>query len=161
MTALKCGDEISKSLGEITYWLNRSSCLLALFFRVYLAKILFHSGWLSLHGWQSTLYLYNHEFDVPLISPVIAAYLGTGAELILPVFLVLGLGTRLVAFLALILNLTMVVSNPVLLTEAGVCALKDHYIWGLMLLSLIFYGGGRISMDYYLAYKKTKRIKKR
>jgi putative oxidoreductase len=43
-------------------------------------------------------YLFENEYQVPLIPWELAAYLGTAAELILPIFLVVGLATRLMAF---------------------------------------------------------------
>ncbi|MER2583468.1 MAG: DoxX family membrane protein, partial [Candidatus Competibacter sp.] len=52
---------------------------------------------LSVFPTDSTFTLFEYEYHVPLLSPMLAAYLGTAAELLLPVFLLLGLGTRYAA----------------------------------------------------------------
>ena len=60
--------------------------------RFWLAKIFIQSGLSKISSWTTTIILFKYSYHVPLISPVAAAYMGTAAEFILPVFLVLGLG---------------------------------------------------------------------
>jgi putative oxidoreductase len=55
-------------------------------------------------------YLFENEYQVPLIPWELAAYLGTATELILPVFLILGLATRLMAVKLFVFNVVAVVS---------------------------------------------------
>lgn len=101
---------------------------------------------LSVFPTDSTFTLFEYEYHVPLLSPMLAAYLGTAAELLLPVFLLLGLGTRYVALALFVFNIVAAVSYPELM-EAG---LKDHRVWGLLLLITICHGPGKLSLDYLI-----------
>src|SRR5438445_407541 len=93
---------------KISNWLTEALNYLApwviLFIRFYLLKIFFISGWLKLTSWPSTLYLFQNEYKIVGLSPVLAAYIGTAAELGLPLFLLVGLGARLPALLLFIFN---------------------------------------------------------
>ena len=66
-----------------------------LFIRYWVANVFFMAGLTKIASWPSTIYLFTHEYHVPLIPPAWAAYLGTGAELVLPVLILLGLGGAL------------------------------------------------------------------
>jgi putative oxidoreductase len=120
--------------------------LFALALRLYVARVFFNSGLIKIGNWTGTLGLFQNEFHVPLLPPHIAAVLGTAAELGLPVFLALGLGTRAAAFALFIFNIVAVISYPDL-SDAG---LKDHMLWGTMLLVTFFYGPGKIAIDEWL-----------
>ena len=97
-------------------------------------------------SWNSTLALFANEFHVPLLSPTAAAYLGTAAELGLPVLLALGIGTRFAAIALFMFNIVAVISYPDL-SDAG---LKDHMLWGALLLVTLVYGPGKIAVDHWL-----------
>ena len=68
--------------------------VLLLFCRLWVAWVFFNSGLTKIATWDSTLYLFELEYQVPLLPWELAAYMGTAAELILPVFLALGLLTE-------------------------------------------------------------------
>jgi len=102
---------------------------------------------LSVFPAESTFTLFEYEYQVPLLPPALAAYLGTAAELLLPVFLLLGLGTRYAAFALFVFNIVAVVSYPELM-EAG---LKDHQVWGLLLLITLCHGPGKLSLDHLIS----------
>jgi putative oxidoreductase len=121
--------------------------LLALAIRVYVARVFFASGLIKLENWAGTLALFENEFHVPLLSPHAAALLGTAAELGLPVLLVLGLGTRAIALALFALNIVAVISYPDL-SDAG---LKDHMLWGALLVVTFVYGPGKFALDGWLA----------
>jgi len=125
----------------------------ALAVRLYIGYTYFWSGWLKTQSWSSTLYLFENEFHVYLLPPHVAAYLGTAVELIVPFFLILGLGARLPALVAFVFNVVMVVSYPILLTPEGACMVKDHYLWGALTAMLMFYGHGKLSLDHLLQKK--------
>jgi|SRR5262252_1819457 len=125
--------------------------LFALALRLYVARVFFNSGLIKIGNWTGTLGLFQNEFHVPLLPPNVAAVLGTSAELGLPVFLALGLGTRAAALALFIFNIVAVISYPGL-SDAG---LKDHMIWGTMLLVTIFYGPGKIAVDEWLRRRYT------
>src|SRR5688572_2003991 len=97
----------------VTHCLNFSSHFVALGIRAYLCKIFFWSGWLKLTSWSSTLYLFQHEYKIVGMSPVMAAYLGTAAEIALPIFLILGLGARIPAVALFVFNIFNVIYYPV------------------------------------------------
>jgi len=111
--------------------------------RLWVGGVFFKSGLVKLDSWSTTLTLFENEYHVPLLSPEVAAYLGTAAELTLPVFLVLGLGGRLSALALFAFNAVAVLSYPDLM-PAGV---EQHQVWGLMLLATIAHGPGAWSLD--------------
>jgi putative oxidoreductase len=121
--------------------------LFALALRLYVARVFFTSGMIKLGNWAGTLGLFRNEYHVPLLPPALAAVLGTTAELALPVFLLLGLGTRAAAVALFIFNIVAATSYP----DLSVAGLKDHILWGSLLLVTVFHGPGGISVDHWLA----------
>jgi len=111
--------------------------------RLYLAKVFFLSGLTKVRDWDTTLALFADEYHVPLLSPTLAAWFGTGAELLLPVLLALGVGGRVAAIGLFVLNVVAVVS----LSEIAEAALQQHAFWGSLLLGLMLWGAGRWSVD--------------
>lgn len=75
---------------DLPRWSSTGVLLLA---RLWVASVFITSGWLKLTAWDSTLYLFESEYQVPLLPWLWAAYLGTAAELLLPLFLLAGLFT--------------------------------------------------------------------
>ncbi len=125
---------------------DRLQPVFALLLRLYVARVFFTSGMIKLGNWTGTLGLFQNEYHVPLLPPHLAAVLGTAAEVGLPVFLVLGLGTRAAAFALFVFNIVAATSYPDL-SPAGI---KDHILWGTMLLVTLFYGPGKIAVDEWL-----------
>ena len=114
--------------------------------RLLVASVFFKAGLTKIASWSSTLLLFEYEYAVPLLPPALAAYLGTAAELSLPVLLVLGLGTRFAALALFVFNIVAVISYP----DLGEVGLKDHQYWGLLLLVTLFHGPGRLSLDHLI-----------
>ena len=137
---------IGRLYQRIAGWLDRLQPLAGLAMRLYVAKVFFVSGLLKVQRWDSTLALFENEFHVPLLSPQTAAIVGTAAELSLPVLLALGIGTRASAVALFVFNIVAVISYPEL-SDAG---LKDHLLWGALLLVVALYGPGRVSVDRWL-----------
>lgn len=121
--------------------------------RLDIAWIFFKSGLSKITYWPGTVMTFKDQYHVPLMSPVFAAYLGTGLEFLLPVLLVLGLGGRISIFCFFIYNIICVISFHFLWTPAGSVGLIDHLNWGLLLLLILFHGSGRLSLDH-LIHKK-------
>ena len=115
--------------------------------RLYVAKVFLLSGLTKLRDWDTTLALFMDEYHVPLLPAEWAAWLGTGAELILPVLLVLGLGGRIAALGLFALNAVAVIS----LMDVADAALQQHIFWGSLLAGLAIYGSGPWSLDRWLA----------
>jgi putative oxidoreductase len=104
----------------------------------------------KLDDWTSTISLFQEEYQVPLLSPELAAYVGTGAELVFSILLLLGLFSRLSAFGLLLVNVMAVVSYPILWNLECPAALNDHFYWGMLLLALMIFGAGKLSVDHLL-----------
>ena len=115
--------------------------------RLYIAWVFFKSGLLKTKSWESTLALFEYEFAVPLLSTEMAAYLGTAAELGLPVLLALGLAGRFAALALFLFNIVAVISYPDL-SDVG---RQHHLYWGMLLAMLAVHGPGLLSADGWIA----------
>lgn len=122
-----------------------------LFIRVYVGWVFLKSGMHKIGDWELTLTLFEYEYNVPLLNYELAAYLATFGELVFPVFLVAGLGTRFFALALGAVNIIAVVSYYATLARGA--GLVWHYLWGSMLLTSLLYGGGFFSVDHWLRSK--------
>lgn len=120
--------------------------LLDLGIRLWVANIFWKSGLTKIASWDSTVMLFTHEYQVPFLSPALAAGLGTFVELVFPVLLVLGLAGRLSAGVLFVFNIVAVISYPDL-NEVGV---REHMVWGILLLVPLLHGPGKLSVDHLL-----------
>lgn len=134
---------IGRAYAGLAGLLDRLQPLFGLAIRLYVAKVFIWSGIIKVMHWSGTLALFQNEFHVPVLSPTVAAVLGTAAELGLPVFLALGLRARAAALALFVFNIVAVISYPDL-SDAG---LKDHVLWGALMLVTAFYGPGALSLD--------------
>jgi len=126
--------------------------LLLLGFRFYVAYDFFLSGKQKLSSWSTTVDLFAYEYNVPLLSPEIAAYLATGAELLLPVLLVFGFITRPAALGLFVLN--VVAAMALAQTDfASAAGHWQHMLWGTMLAVIFAFGPGALSIDKLISNK--------
>lgn len=148
MNILSRIDNLAKSISAvIPDWLVALVARGAIFF-VFWQSVQTKIGGGSLLGqkfmfWEvtdSTLMLFEYEYDVPLLSPEVAAYLATFAEFFLSLGILLGLLTRFSA--AGLLLVTIVIQFFVYPNEWTV-----HLLWAALLLYLIKHGPGRVSLD--------------
>lgn len=130
----------------VTRGLDFITPVLDLGIRLWVANVFWKSGLTKIETWDTTLALFEHEYQVPLLSPELAAVLGTATELTFPVLLALGLAGRFSAFVLFAFNIVAVVSYPDL-NEIG---LKDHVYWGILLLVTLLHGPGKLSLDHVL-----------
>ncbi len=118
---------------------------LALVQRVGIAAIFFLSGRTKVEGLftlkSSTLTLFEEDYRLPLIDPLVAAWMATIAEHTLPALLLLGLATRLSALG--LLGMTTVIQLFVYPD-----AWPTHLSWAGLLLAVIVQGPGRWSLDH-------------
>lgn len=120
--------------------------LIALIARIGIGTTFFRSGLTKIEGFglaQSTFYLFENEYKLPLIPPYMAAYMGTAVELTMPFLLWSGLLTRFAALALLVMTLVIeifVYPN----------AFDTHGVWAVSLLYLLKYGPGRLSLDHFL-----------
>lgn len=127
--------------------LEKLSAPVLLLIRLYVAQIFFTSGLLKLSNFDSTVALFENEYRVPVLSPMLAAVAGTGAELVLPVLFALGIGWRFTAVAFFVFNVVAVLSYPDI-SEAG---MKDHMFWGALMAIIATVGPGKIAVDTQLA----------
>ncbi len=125
-------------------WLNAiPNSAIALIARIGVAGVFWRSGQTKVQGWQitdSTIYLFEEEYALPLLPPEIAAQMAVLAEHLLPILLVLGLASRLGA--AGLLAMTVVIQ---LFVYPG--SWPDHFTWAAALVFLIARGPGTFSLD--------------
>ena len=117
--------------------------------RLWVANVFFKSGLTKIQTWDSTLYLFENEYSVPLLPPDIAAMLGASIELGFPVLLVLGLMGRFSAIVLFLFNIMAVISYP----DLNPAGLVQHQMWGIMLLVPLLQGPGKLSIDHLIARK--------
>ena len=132
----------------IPYWLT------ALVARLAIGLVFWNSGRTKVEGWnifevsEKTKFLFEQEYMLPLLPPELAALLAQVAEHVLPVFIILGLGTR---FAALgLLAMTMVIEVFVY-PQAYV----QHGTWAAILLMLASQGAGKLSLDALLGHERV------
>ncbi len=121
--------------------------ILLLAARLYVASVFFKSGLVKLSDWGATLALFRDEYKVPLLPPDLAAYVGAFGELVFPVLIVLGLMGRFSAAGLFIVNVIAVVSYPQLWGFDCPAGINSHFYWGSLLLALVAFGPGLISLD--------------
>ena len=153
MSITTIADSANGIAARATAWLATP---LLFVFRWYVAWQFLKSGWLKVSEWDSTLYLFQEEYHVPLLPPEMAAVAGTAGELVFPALLGMGLLTRFAALGLSAVNVLAVVSYAhVLLSEGFEAALGQHYLWGTLLLVVLVFGPGRWSLD---AWREGRRL---
>jgi len=140
--------------------------LVALALRLVMARVFFLDGQSRVEGPQLSLPVQGFDFSVVLpmqvkaetftafmtqyallpVPPVLAAYTVSYAEFILPVMLVLGLGTRFAA-LGLIIMTAMI--QLFVMPEA---LWSMHVYWAAILMVLLTRGPGQISVDALISF---------
>ena len=111
--------------------------------RLYVGEAFFRSGLTKIADWETTLFLFQEEYQVPFLPPALAAWLGTVGELVLPVLLVLGLFGRFGALGLSVVNVVAVLS----LAEIAPAAFQQHVFWGSLLAGIALWGPGKWSVD--------------
>ena len=112
--------------------------LLLLALRLMIASVFLKSGLTKISNFDSTLFLFENEYNVPILSPIMAACLATFCELVLSVLLIVGLASRLAALPLMVMTLVIqfsVIQNPM------------HFYWLALLAVIVTFGPGCISLD--------------
>lgn len=112
--------------------------VLLLLMRLWIADVFFKSGLTKISNFDATISLFEYEYAVPLLPPVLAAILATIFELTCSVLLVVGLMTRF-ATLPLI-GMTLVIQFSVIQNT-------EHFYWLFLLSTIFIYGAGKLSAD--------------
>jgi putative oxidoreductase len=125
-------------------WLARFPLsLIQLGMRVGVGAVFFNSGLLKFNSWEFAVKLFEDEYKVPLLDPTLAARLAMFNELTFPLFLFVGLATRLA---------TLPLLGMVFVIEVFVYpqAWTEHLMWASMLVFLLTYGPGKLSIDHLI-----------
>lgn len=125
--------------------------VLLLIARVGIASVFFLSGRTKVQDLltikDTTYALFEHEYALPLIAPEFAAQLATWSEHLFPILLVIGLFTRPAA-------LALLAMTAVIQVFVYPAAWPTHLTWAGLLLPIVAYGGGAISLDRLLGRLK-------
>ena len=140
-----------------------------LLLRLLLAYEFGEAGWMKLHSenWFADL-----AFPLPfgLLPPAVNWWLATGFETVGAAALALGLATRFVSFALIVLTLVAIASvhwpaewstlaellQGYAISDEGHGNYKLPVMYLLMLLPLLFGGGGRFSLDAWLAGRESR-----
>ena len=87
--------------------------------------------------------LFASEYRLPFIDPSWAAHMAAYAEHVFPVLLVMGLFTKVTA-------VGMLVMTAVIQVFVYPHAWPTHLSWAALMLYLVFYGPGRVSVDRFV-----------
>lgn len=132
-------------------YLNYLQDAVLLIVRVYVGWQFWKAGVIKLQSWDSTVFLFQYEYRVPLLSPNLAAILGTFGELFFPALLFIGLAGRLAALGLSLVNVMAVIAYAHVIFSAGQeGSVIPHVVWGLMMLTVMAFGSGKISLDHAL-----------
>lgn len=115
--------------------------------RISVAAIFWQSGRTKMEGWQlseSAVVLFQEDYRLPLLDPLVAAWLATVAEHVLPALLVLGLASRFAA-----LGLLAMTATIQLFVYPA--AWPTHGVWAACLLLVLLRGPGPLSLDRLIA----------
>lgn len=122
--------------------------------RVFVAWQFLKSGLVKIEDWSQTVELFNSEYQVPVLSPIVAAWLGTAGELLFSFLLIVGLFGRWAALGLLAVNAMAVISYPQLFEFECPAAINDHKYWAVLLMAVVVLGAGKLSLDAVLSRQK-------
>jgi putative oxidoreductase len=108
--------------------------------RLGVSLVFFRSFRAKMADWNTTILLFENEYNVPILPPQAAAVMTAVVEIAGPVMLILGFGTRLAA--AAMLGMTLVIQIFVYPQHY-----PDHLLWAGPLLYLLLRGPGKWSLD--------------
>src|SRR5437764_10392404 len=114
--------------------------LIQLAMRIAVGAVFLNSGLLKINSWEFAVKLFEDEYKVPLLDPVLAARLAVFCELTFPVLLIIGLATRLA-------TLPLLGMIAVIQTFVYPQAWTEHLTWASILLFLLTRGAGPWSLD--------------
>lgn len=123
--------------------------LIGLIGRLAIGLVFWNSGRTKVDGWNiftvndKTLFLFTEEYKLPIVLPGLAALGAQVAEHVLPALLIVGLATRFSALGLLVMTLVIqvfVYPNAYVL----------HGTWAAILLMLMKFGPGALSLDHLI-----------
>jgi putative oxidoreductase len=118
--------------------------VLQLGMRIGVGAVFFNAGLLKYNSFEFAVKLFEEEYKLPLLDPAVAARMAMVNELTIPIFLFLGLATRIAA----IPMLGMVAVIQIFVYPQ---AWTDHLFWATTLVFIVTRGPGVFSLDHLIA----------
>jgi putative oxidoreductase len=135
-------------------WLQRfpiSVILLAM--RIGVGSVFFKAGLLKYQSFEFAVKLFEDEYKVPILSPIVAARITMFNELTWPVFLFLGLATRFA-------TVPILGSITVIQLFVYPSAWTENLVWASILVMLLTRGAGALSLDFLIErYFENRRAR--
>ena len=145
-----------KAIAQLNSYANHiPSDLVALGLRVFPALVFLQSGQTKVEGFMikdSTWFLFENDYALPLIPSEVAAVMATIAEHVLPALLIVGLLTRFSA-------LGLIIMTAVIQIFVYPSAWMTHGLWIAPLLAVVAYGPGRWSLDHLLGLDTASKAR--
>ena len=132
---------------------NYGGPVIDLIARIWIARVFFNSGLTKIQDWESTLFLFEYEYAVPILPFEVTAFLAACFELGMPVLLVVGLFSRLAAVPLLTMSLVI---QFILGANNAAFDNVEHFYWMILLLMIVLKGPGKISIDHLICKKLCK-----
>lgn len=133
---------------------RRTTPVIDLLIRVAIFRVFFWSGLVKIHDWTGTVQLFQYEYMVPFLPPNLAAVLSATCELGASSLILVGLLSRLAAIpllcLAMVIQFVLGAVNPNYNQ-------LEHYLWMVLLLSVIVRGSGLLSIDAWLRHRLSTK----
>ncbi len=154
---------------DLSQWTRRANRVVGALAPLWLAQLVlrfglavpfFRSGMSKWDGFLQlndvALLLFNSEFRLhlpggpyPYPAPAVMAFAAGSAEIVLPILLVFGLGTRFAALGLLVMTIVVQLTVP--------DGWPIHITWAAMALALMASGPGRLSLDHMLCAWRSGR----
>lgn len=125
--------------------------LIQLAMRISIGFVFFNSGLLKARSFEFAVKLFEDEYRLPLLPPELAARLAMSVEIVVPLFLFVGLATRL----ATLPLLGMVAIIEILVYPQ---AWVEHLLWASVLVVLLTRGPGVFSLDHIIERSLARRM---
>jgi putative oxidoreductase len=118
--------------------------------RIGVGSVFFKAGLLKYQSFEFAVKLFEDEYKVPILSPIVAAHVTMFNELTWPVFLFLGLATRFA-------TLPILGSIAVIQLFVYPNAWTENLVWASILVMLLTRGAGALSLDHLVERYFEKR----
>jgi putative oxidoreductase len=129
---------------QVAKWLERLPLsIIQLAMRIGVGSVFFKAGLLKYQSFEFAVKLFEDEYKVPILSPIVAARITMFNELTWPVFLFLGLATRLA-------TLPILGSITVIQLFVYPSAWTENLVWASILACLLTRGPGALSLDHLI-----------
>jgi putative oxidoreductase len=125
--------------------------IIQLAMRIAVGAVFFKSGLLKINSWEFAIKLFQDEYRIPVLDPILAARLATFNELTFSTLLFIGLATRLA---------TLPLLGMILVIQTFVYpqAWAEHLLWASILAFILTRGPGALSLDHLIEQLVFKKL---